>query len=36
IAYVIYNKIKAKLDSKYDIEIKLYETERNFVVYKGE
>ncbi len=36
IAFVIYNKIKAKLDVKYDIEIKLYETERNFVVYKGE
>lgn len=36
IAYVIYQKIKAQLDPKYDIEIKLYETERNFVVYKGE
>ncbi|WP_438961946.1 6-pyruvoyl trahydropterin synthase family protein [Nonlabens sp.] len=36
IAYVIYNKIKAKLDPKYDIEIKLYETERNFVLYKGD
>jgi len=36
IAYVIYNKVKAKLDSKYDIEVRLYETERNFVVYKGE
>ncbi|MGJ8685287.1 MAG: 6-pyruvoyl trahydropterin synthase family protein [Nonlabens sp.] len=36
IAFVIYNKIKAKLDSKYEIEVKLYETERNFVVYKGE
>lgn len=36
IAYVIYNKIKAKLDDKYDIEVKLYETERNFVLYKGD
>ena len=36
IAYVIYNKIKAKLDPKYDLEIKLFETERNFVVYRGE
>lgn len=36
IAYVIYNKVKAKLDPKYDLEIKLFETERNFVVYKGE
>lgn len=36
IAYVIYNKIKAQLDPKYDLEIKLFETERNFVVYRGE
>jgi len=36
IAFVIYNKIKAKLDPKYDLEVKLYETPRNFVVYKGE
>jgi len=36
IAFVIYNKIKAKLDPKYDLEIKLFETERNFVLYKGE
>lgn len=36
IAYVIYQKIKAKLDPKYDIEVKLYETERNFVLYKGD
>ncbi|MEO9954289.1 6-carboxytetrahydropterin synthase [Nonlabens sp.] len=35
IAFVVYNKIKAKLDPKFDLEIKLYETERNFVVYKG-
>lgn len=36
IAYVIYNKVKAKLDPKYDLEVKLFETERNFVVYRGE
>jgi 6-pyruvoyltetrahydropterin/6-carboxytetrahydropterin synthase len=36
IAYVIYNKVKAKLDPKYDLEIKLFETERNFVIYRGE
>ncbi|KQC34408.1 6-pyruvoyl tetrahydrobiopterin synthase [Nonlabens sp. YIK11] len=36
IAYVIYNKIKEQLDPKYDLEVKLYETPRNFVVYKGE
>lgn len=35
IAVVIYNKIKKALDSKYDLEITLYETPRNFVVYKG-
>jgi 6-pyruvoyltetrahydropterin/6-carboxytetrahydropterin synthase len=36
IALVIYNRIKAKLDPKYALEVKLYETERNFVVYRGE
>ncbi|SCX86897.1 6-pyruvoyltetrahydropterin/6-carboxytetrahydropterin synthase [Nonlabens sp. Hel1_33_55] len=36
IAFVIYNKIKKQLDSKYDLEIKLYETPRNFVVYTGD
>lgn len=34
-AVVIYNKIKQALDTKYDLEITLYETPRNFVVYKG-
>ncbi len=33
IAVVIYNLIKAKLDPKYDLQIRLYETERNFVEY---
>ncbi|BAO55494.1 6-pyruvoyl tetrahydrobiopterin synthase [Nonlabens marinus S1-08] len=35
IAFVIYQKIKKHLDPKYDLEIKLYETPRNFVVYTG-
>lgn len=35
IAFVIYNKIKKHLDVKYDLEVKLFETPRNFVVYKG-
>ncbi|MDB9782940.1 6-carboxytetrahydropterin synthase [Winogradskyella sp.] len=36
IAVVIYNKIKPKLDSKFHLEITLYETPRNFVTYSGE
>jgi len=36
IAIVIYNKIKKAMAPEYDIEIKLFETPRNFVVYKGE
>lgn len=35
IAKVIYDKLRKKLASKYDISIKLYETPRNFVVYTG-
>ena len=35
ICVVIHNKIKAKLDSKFDLEITLYETPRNFVTYSG-
>ena len=35
IAVVIYNKIKPKLDSTFDLEITLYETPRNFVTYSG-
>ena len=35
IVVVIYNKIKAKLDSHLDLEITLYETPRNFVKYSG-
>jgi len=33
IAYVIYNKIRAKLNNQLDLNITLYETERNFVEY---
>jgi 6-pyruvoyltetrahydropterin/6-carboxytetrahydropterin synthase len=35
IVVIIYNKIKAKLDSKFDLEVVLYETPRNFVTYSG-
>lgn len=33
IAIVIYNILRAKLDSSLDLQIRLYETERNFVEY---
>ncbi len=36
IAVVIYNRIKAVLEPKFDLEVTLYETPRNFVTYKGE
>ncbi|MEP0266188.1 6-carboxytetrahydropterin synthase [Dokdonia sp.] len=36
IAVFIYNKMKPVLGAKYDLTITLYETPRNFVVYKGE
>ncbi|WP_299685888.1 6-carboxytetrahydropterin synthase [uncultured Dokdonia sp.] len=36
IAVVIYNKMKPMLDSKFELTITLYETPRNFVIYKGE
>tara|TARA_R110002167_G_scaffold221142_1_gene425875 strand:- start:523 stop:933 length:411 start_codon:yes stop_codon:yes gene_type:complete len=35
IVVIIYKKIKAKLDSKFDLEVVLYETPRNFVTYSG-
>lgn len=35
IAIVIWNKLRAKLDSKYDISVTLYETPRNYAVYSG-
>jgi 6-pyruvoyl-tetrahydropterin synthase len=33
IAYVIYHLIRNKLDEEYDLQIRLYETPRNFVEY---
>lgn len=33
IAYVIYNLLRVKLEEKYDLQIRLYETPRNFVEY---
>ena len=36
IVVVIYNKMKAKLESNLDLEVTLYETPRNFVSYSGE
>jgi 6-pyruvoyltetrahydropterin/6-carboxytetrahydropterin synthase len=33
IAIVIYKKLIKRIDNKYDIKIKLYETERNSVIY---
>ncbi|GAA0741245.1 MULTISPECIES: 6-pyruvoyl trahydropterin synthase family protein [Flavobacteriaceae] len=35
IAVVIYNKVKPRLNSTLDLEIKLFETPRNFVTYSG-
>lgn len=35
IAVVIWNKLRAKLDDKFELKIRLYETERNFVEYNG-
>lgn len=36
IAVVIWNKIRKRIASKFDLEVVLYETPRNFVTYKGE
>ena len=33
IAVVIYNKLRAQLDKKFELKIKLYETKRNIVIY---
>jgi 6-pyruvoyltetrahydropterin/6-carboxytetrahydropterin synthase len=33
IAIVIYNILREKIDLKFDLQIRLYETERNFVEY---
>ncbi len=36
IAYVIWNKLRKRIDSDFELEVVLYETPRNFVTYKGE
>jgi len=33
IAMVIYNKLRAKMEERFDISVKLFETERNIVVF---
>lgn len=35
IAVVIWNKIRKRIASKFELEVVLYETPRNFVTYKG-
>jgi len=35
IAMVIWNKLRNRLDTSYEISVKLYETPRNFVIYNG-
>lgn len=35
IAIVIWNKLRLRLDSKFDIEVRLWETDRNSVIYAG-
>lgn len=34
-AVVIWGKLRAKIDDKFELKIRLYETERNFVEYNG-
>jgi 6-pyruvoyltetrahydropterin/6-carboxytetrahydropterin synthase len=33
IAVIIYNLLRVKIDGKFDLQVRLYETERNFVEY---
>jgi 6-pyruvoyltetrahydropterin/6-carboxytetrahydropterin synthase len=35
IAVVSYNLLRSKIDNKYDISLKLWETENNIVEYSG-
>jgi 6-pyruvoyltetrahydropterin/6-carboxytetrahydropterin synthase len=35
IVVVIWNKIRKRIETKFDLEVVLYETPRNFVTYKG-
>jgi 6-pyruvoyltetrahydropterin/6-carboxytetrahydropterin synthase len=32
---VIWNKLRVKMDEKFDLEVVLYETARNFVTIRG-
>ncbi len=36
IAVVIWNRLRSRLDIRYTLKIRLYETERNFVEYDGQ
>ena len=36
IARIIWEKLRVRIDLKYDLKVTLYETERNFVEYPGE
>lgn len=36
IAVVIYNLLRVKINEKYDLQVRLYETERNFVEYPAD
>lgn len=36
IVVVIWNKLRKKINKNHDLEVVLYETPRNFVIYKGE
>ena len=36
IAVVIWNRLRSRLDLRYTLKIRLYETERNFVEYDGQ
>jgi 6-pyruvoyltetrahydropterin/6-carboxytetrahydropterin synthase len=36
IAYVIWNRLRVKLNTSFDLKVTLYETPRNFVEYCGE
>ncbi|GEQ86872.1 6-carboxy-5,6,7,8-tetrahydropterin synthase [Patiriisocius marinistellae] len=35
IAVVIWNKLRSRIEKKFNITVKLYETPRNFVIYNG-
>jgi 6-pyruvoyltetrahydropterin/6-carboxytetrahydropterin synthase len=35
IAVVIWNKLRVKMEERFDLEVVLYETARNFVTYRG-